>query len=771
MSEFAGLTTSEVQQRISRGDTNATTVSTSRTIQEIYRAHVFTRFNAILGILFVAVLIADSPGDGLFGLVVVTNSTIGVIQEWSAKRKLDALALLHAHTSNVIRDGIEITIPLRDIVLDDVVVLKTGDQVPTDGTVLFSNNLDINESNLTGESDSVPKFVGDTVLSGTIVTAGNGIFATTSVGQDAYAHRLAAEARIFTRVPSEIQSSITRVLQWVTWILLAVTPLQIWSHFHTTSEDGWKEHTVRITAGLVGLVPEGLVLLTTLAFLSAALSLSRQHVLVQELPAVETLARVNVVCIDKTGTLTTGRIKCHDIELLNDNEPSRSAHFALATLANDPSANATLLAIQAKYSQLPTWFSTGSVPFDSARKWKAQSFQHQGSWFLGAPEMLWTAVDTTSARVADLAGMGKRVMLLCHSYCEAVGYQLPDDINPIAIITLTEEIRDDAATTLQYFADQNIRVIVISGDNPRTVETIAHSVGVTGPSVDARLLRESQEEIAKALAGCSIFGRVTPQQKRIMVTALQSTGHVVAMTGDGVNDALALKRADIGIAMDNGAPATKAVAQIVLLDGKFSHLPHVLAEGRRVIGNVERVANLFMAKNAMSLLAILVAVGAGVTFPILPRQMTLLSTLAIGLPAFFLALGPNTARYRTGFLRRIMWFAWPTGAIAGTAVVAVDVWTNDHTGSAATMTALITFFVILTAKSQPLHRWTLLLISSMAVLAASAFVIEPLKDFFNFSVSTEIVWKSVVVSLPLVAYVVARMRKDAQEVLRVELVN
>ena len=283
--------------------------------------------------------------------------------------------------------------------------------------------------------------------------------------------------------------------------------------------------------------------------------------------------------------------------------------------------------------------------------------------------------------------------------------------------------------------------------------------------------RAALEEIAKALTGFSIFGRVTPQQKRIMVTALQSTGHVVAMTGDGVNDALALKRADIGIAMDNGAPATKAVAQIVLLDGKFSHLPHVLAEGRRVIGNVERVANLFMAKNAMSLLAILVAVGAGVTFPILPRQMTLLSTLAIGLPAFFLALGPNTARYRTGFLRRIMWFAWPTGAIAGTAVVAVDVWTNDHTGSAATMTALITFFVILTAKSQPLHRWTLLLISSMAVLAASAFVIEPLKDFFNFSVTTEVVWKSVVVSLPLVAYVVARMRKDAQEVLRVELVN
>jgi cation-transporting ATPase E len=719
----------------------------------------------VLGILFVAIVLADSPGDGLFGFVLLANSTIGVVQEWSAKKKLDSLALLHSQTSTVIRNGEHEMILSRDIVIDDHVVLVAGDQVPADGKVILSDSLEMNESNLTGESESVAKTVNDDVMSGTIVTAGDGIFIATSVGKNAYVHRLAAEARVFKRVASEIQTSISRVLTWVTWILLAVTPLQIWSHFRTVSESGWQDHVVRITAGLVGLVPEGLVLLTTLAFLSAALSLSRHNVLVQELPAVETLARVDVVCIDKTGTLTSGKIRCDDIELIRHDAVAQNAHLALAALAHDPSANNTLRAIGDRYVNLPPWTCTGSVPFDSSRKWKANSYEQQGTWLLGAPEILWATMDETSARVATLAQSGKRVMLLCHSTSDITTPQLPDNITPIAIVALEEEIRSDAAETLRYFANQDVRVIVLSGDNQKTVESIAHSVGVVGPSVDARTMNDSVEEIAEMISQTSIFGRVTPQQKRQIVKALQSQGHVVAMTGDGVNDALALKHADIGIAMDNGAPATKAVAQIVLLDGKFSHLPHVLAEGRRVIGNVERVANLFMAKNAMSLLAILVAIAAGMTFPILPRQMTLVSTVAIGMPAFALALGPNTARYRPGFLHRIMWFSWPTGAAAGIAIVGADAWTADSTGTAATLTALLAFFMILASKSQPLRGWRIVLLISMAILAVTTFVVPPLTDFFNFSLSNEILWKSLLTSLPLFAYIVTRMRKDAQEIL------
>lgn len=762
---MTGLSTTEVQLRIQAGHTNSTKNRTSRTLSEIFRAHVFTRFNAVLGILLIAVFVANSPGDGLFGFVLLANSTIGVIQEWSAKRKLDALAILHEQLFTVIRDGRAISISQNEIVIDDVVVIKAGDQIPADGTVLLSNNLEINESNLTGESDSIAKATGDVLLSGTFATAGHGHFITTSVGSDAYAHRLAAEARIFTRVPSEIQSSITRVLTWVTWILLAVTPLQIWSHFHKLSEDGWQEHVVRITAGLVGLVPEGLVLLTTMAFLSAALSLSRQNVLVQELPAVETLARVDVVCIDKTGTLTSGNMNCDDIEILATGEMSRIAASALAALANDESANNTLLSIQHKYSEIPPWVSTTSVPFDSERKWKAKSFQQYGSWFLGAPEMLWKQNDSTSSRVSELAGSGKRVMLLCHSPAQVVNHQLPSDVVPIAIVTLTEEIRSDAASTLAYFAEQNVRVIVISGDNAKTVESISHSVGVDGIAIDARTLGDSDEEVASALRSSSIFGRVTPEQKRQMVAALQADGHVVAMTGDGVNDSLALKRAEIGIAMNNAAPATKAVAQLVLLDGKFSHLPHVLSEGRRVIGNVERVANLFMAKNAMSLVAILGAVLAGITFPIVPRQMTLLSTVAIGIPAFVLALGSNTTRYKPGFLRRIMLFAWPAGAIAGAVSVTTHLWTGDDTGTAATVSALISFFAILAFQSRPFRGWRLLLHMGMMAAAASTLVIASFRDFFGFSITSEIVWKSLTCCSVLFAYVVVRVRKDSQEVL------
>lgn len=765
MAPLVGLSTAEVAERINTGRTNATLLTTSRTLREIFRAHVFTRFNAVLTVLLVAVFVADSPGDGLFGFVLLANSTIGVLQEWSAKRKLDALAFLHADTSRVIRDGSEQHIHPSDIVEDDLVVLAAGDEVPTDGVIIDASQLEVNESNLTGESDSVEKSVGDKVLSGTIVTAGHGTFRTTSVGAEAYTHRLASEARVFTRAPSEIQSSINRVLTWVTWILIAVTPLQIWSHFHTVTTDGWQDHVVRITAGLVGLVPEGLVLLTTLAFLSAAVSLSRQQVLVQELPSVETLARVDVVCLDKTGTLTSGRITCDSLELITDDARSRIAHLALASLADDPSANSTLRAIQARFADIPSWTKHSSIPFDSTRKWKADRYIDHGTWFLGAPEMLWGINDTTTLRISVLAQSGKRVMLLCHSLSPIENHTLPTDITPIAIITLTEEIRTDAAETLHFFGEQNVRVIVMSGDNPQTVQSIAHSVGVAGQSVDARTLGESVSDISVSLSQSSIFGRVTPQQKRQMVLALQSQGHVVAMTGDGVNDALALKRADIGIAMDNGAPATKAVAQIVLLDGKFSHLPHVLSEGRRVIGNVERVAHLFMAKNAMSLFAILVSVVAGATFPILPRQMTLLSTVAIGVPAFMLALGANTSAYQPGFLRRIVRFAWPVGAVAGIASVTGDVWTGDNSGTAATLTALICFFAILASKSLPLRGWRLVLLITMSALAVAALTVPSLTEFFYFSMTTEIVWKSLAVSSPLVVYVVARMRKDAQEVL------
>jgi cation-transporting P-type ATPase E len=728
-----GLSSAEVAERVAAGQTNVAETKTSRSFSEIFRANVFTRFNAVLGALFVVVIFAGSIADGLFGFPLIANSAIGIIQEWIAKRKLDRLAFMHAPTATVIRDGAPIDIHTNDVVLGDLIVLRAGDQIPADGTVVDGTGLEVNEANLTGEMDAVPKDTDDQVMSGTIVTAGIGRFIAESVGTDAYVHRISAEAKVFTRAPSEIQNSINKLLKYITWILVFAAPLQIWSQFRLNEVENWRDSAIRAVGGLVGLVPEGLVLLTTLAFLSAALKLTREQVLVQELPAVEGLARVSVVCIDKTGTITTGNIVFEGIEILDGTDES-TVRAALGALADDPAANNTLTTIGDAIPPPKDWTTGALVPFDSSRKWKANAYEGRGTWYLGAPEMLASNNEALLAQVAAHADTGRRVILVAHSSTTTPTTDLPTDLSPVAIVLLLEEVRDDAAETLAYFREQGVRVIVISGDNPHTVGAIARVVGLEGHEpIDARTMGTTVEEISASLKRGNVFGRVSPEQKRTVVQALQEQGEVVAMTGDGVNDALALKRADIGIAMNNGAPATKAVAQLILLDGRFSHLPSVLAEGRRVIGNVERVANLFLAKNAMSLVAIIGAAVAGIQFPILPRHMTLISTVTIGIPAFILALGPNPRRYVPGLLKRVLSFAVPAGAIAGIAVVAANAVSDDDSGTGATMAALMSFFAILFILSRPLKGWKMGLLLSMIGLAVTAYVTPLGSNFFGFT--------------------------------------
>ena len=740
-----GLSSAEVAERVAAGQTNVAETKTSRSFSEIFRANVFTRFNAVLGALFVVVIFAGSIADGLFGFPLIANSAIGIIQEWIAKRKLDRLAFMHAPTATVIRDGVPIDIHTQDVVLGDLIMLRAGDQIPADGTVVDGTGLEVNEANLTGEMDAVPKDTDDQVMSGTIVTAGIGRFIAESVGTDAYVHRISAEAKVFTRAPSEIQNSINKLLKYITWILVFAAPLQVWSQFRLNEVENWRDSAIRAVGGLVGLVPEGLVLLTTLAFLSAALKLTREQVLVQELPAVEGLARVSVVCIDKTGTITTGNIVFEGIEIL-DGTDEPTVRAALGALANDPAANNTLTTIGNAVHPPTDWKSGALVPFDSSRKWKANAYEGRGTWYLGAPEMLAPNNESLLAQVATHADTGRRVMLVAHSSVTTPTTDLPSDLSPVAIVLLLEEVRDDAAETLAYFREQGVRVIVISGDNPHTVGAIARVVGLDGHEpIDARTMGTTVEEITESLKRGNVFGRVSPEQKRTVVQALQEQGDVVAMTGDGVNDALALKRADIGIAMNNGAPATKAVAQLILLDGRFSHLPSVLAEGRRVIGNVERVANLFLAKNAMSLVAIIGAAVAGIQFPILPRHMTLISTVTIGIPAFILALGPNPRRYVPGLLKRVLSFAVPAGAIAGIAVVAANAVSDDNSGTGATMAALMSFFAILFILSRPLKGWKMALLLSMIGLAVTAYVTPLGSNFFEFTHDVTLTTRSAIV--------------------------
>ena len=768
-----GLTAAQVAERVANGQTNATDNRSSRSIWEIVKANVFTRFNAILGALFVLILITGSLPDGLFGLVLVVNSLIGIVQEYLAKRKLDRLALLNAPTTRVVRDGRIQEIPTAEVVLDDLIELRTGDQVPADGHLVSATGLEIDESNLTGESDAIPKTAGAEVRSGTTVVAGIGRFPAAAVGPDAYANKIAAEARKFTRARSEIQESINKLLKYITWVIVVALPLQIWSQARAVGDQGWREVVIRSTGGLVGLVPEGLVLLTSVAFLLAAVTLTRQQVLVQELPAVEGLARVDVVCLDKTGTLTVGDIVLEDVLPLPGFETD-AVRNCLGALADDPNANGTLKAVAAAIEPPNDWERLDTVAFNSARKWSAACFTGRDSWVMGAPDVLLAEDDPLRAEVLEYAATGRRVILLAHTTAPLAGAELPADLKPAALVTLTEQVRPDAAETLRFFADQGVAIKVISGDNPVTVAAIARRVGLeVDQAVDARTIGLDVQELREIVKHTNVFGRVSPEQKRALVHALQAEGHVVAMTGDGVNDALALKDADIGVAMNNGAQATKAVAQLVLLDGKFSHLPSVLAEGRRVIGNVERVANLFLAKNVMSLIAIITAAVFFLPFPFLPRQLTLVSAVTIGIPAFFLALGPNKRRYVPGFLRRVLRFAVPAGAVAGIAVTVSYLWSQAEygmppeefqarcgvvegqkvvadvecwrPGTGATVALLVVAFWILIVLARPFRMWKALLIGSMIALAALAFILPAGREFFEFDLPPGLFWQSLIV--------------------------
>ena len=742
----AGLTAAEVAERVALGRTNATTVRTSRTTGEIVRANVFTVFNAILVVLWVLVLATGRWQNGLFGIVVVVNSAVGIVQEVRAKRTLDRLAVLNAPRARVVRAGVEQEVPVADVVLDDLLVLATGDQVPADAVVRTTAGLSVDESLLTGEAEPVAKTRGDEVWSGAIVVAGRGRVQATAVGEQSYAAGLATEARRFTTTYSELVAGTNRLLRWIAVALLVVGPAVLWSQLRTPDNAGWREALTGTVAALVGMVPEGLVLLTTLAFVVATVGLARRQILVHELPAVEGLARVDVVCLDKTGTLTHGDVRFDRLVPLG---AAGQAGAALGLLAAADPANATAAALAAAFPG-SDGAPVASVPFSSARKWSAVTTAAGPTWVLGAPEMVLPAPDGAAqagarARADELAATGSRVLLLARSADAPATVDddtvLPPGLEPVALVLLSERIRADAAEVLAFFTAQGVALKVISGDNPRTVGVVAAAVGVPGVSgpedaVDARTLPEDPGALAAAMEAGSVFGRVTPQQKRAMVRALQRSGHVVAMTGDGVNDALALKDADIGVAMGNGSAATRAVAQLVLLDGRFASLPRAVAEGRRVIANIERAANLFLVKNVYSLVLALITVVAVTAYPLEPIQLTLISTLTIGVPAFFLALGPNARRYLPGFLHRVLRFSLPVGLITGAAAYAGYAgarWIDPAAGVAgarttATVVVLVVALWTLGILARPLRTWKVALLATMGAIAAVVVAVPALGE-------------------------------------------
>ena len=754
----AGLTAAQVDERTAAGRTNVTSSRTSRTTGDIVRANVFTIFNGLLTSLFVLVLLTGRWQNGLFMGLVVTNAAIGIVQELRAKRTLDRLAVLNTPRARVVRDGIEQEVPVAAVVLDDLVTMTAGDQVPVDGVVRSSAGLTVDEALLTGESEPVPKGPGEDVRSGSIVVAGRGRVQATAVGDASYAARLSAEARRYARTWSELVAGTNTILRWITITLLLVGPVVLWSQLRSEDNEDWRDALTGTVAALVGMTPEGLVLLTSLAFLLATVSLARRGTLVQELPAVEGLARVDVVCLDKTGTLTYGDVLFDRLVPLGDAARTTELRAALGLLTGEDEHNATARALAAAFPR-PDESPVATVPFSSARKWSAIQTGRDGTWVLGAPEMV--LVEETGIRAADaraeadaLAAQGRRVLLVARTDQALPSGDgepvLPPHLVPVALVLLVERIREDAAEVLSYFTDQGVALKVISGDNPRTVGMVAATVGVPGvrgatDAVDARTLPEDPETLADVMEAHSVFGRVSPHQKRAMVSALQARGHVVAMTGDGVNDALALKDADIGVAMGNGSPATRAVAQLVLLDGRFVHLPEAVAEGRRVIANIERAANLFLVKNVYSLVLALITVVTVTAFPFAPIQLTLISAVTVGIPGFFLALGPNRRRYVPGFVRRVLRFSVPTGVVIGVAAYAgyagVRWLAPDASLDAARTTATIVVLVValwtLTILARPLVAWKVGLVVAMAGIAAAVVLFPPIgRSVFLLEVTT-----------------------------------
>ncbi|OIN80949.1 cation-translocating P-type ATPase [Mycobacterium malmoense] len=750
-----GLTDAEVARRVTEGKSNAVPQRAARSIAEIVRANVFTRINAILGVLLIIVLATGSVINGLFGLLIVANSVIGMVQEIRAKQTLDKLAIVGQAKPLVRRRSGTRTLMPSEVVLDDVIELGPGDQVVVDGEILEEENLEIDESLLTGEADLIAKAPGDAVMSGSFVVAGTGAYRATKVGPDAYAAKLAEEASKFTLVKSELRHGINRILQFITYLLVPAGLLTIYTQLFTTHA-GWRQSVLRMVGALVPMVPEGLVLLTSIAFAVGVIRLGQRQCLVQELPAIEGLARVDVVCVDKTGTLTENGMRVADVfEVGARAAQSETVADVLAALATaDARPNASMQAIADTYDQPPGWIATATAPFKSATKWSGVSYRDHGDWVIGAPDVLLDPASAVAERAERIGAQGLRVLLLGRGEVAVDRPDAPGRVTPIALVVLEQKVRPDARDTLDYFATQGVSVKVISGDNAVSVGAIAGKLGLRGETMDARQLPTDPAELADALDCHTTFGRVRPEQKRAIVHALQSHGHTVAMTGDGVNDVLALKDADIGVAMGAGSPASRAVAQIVLLDNRFATLPYVVGEGRRVIGNIERVANLFLTKTVYSvLLALFVGTEClfakplkadPLLYPFQPIHVTIAAWFTIGIPSFILSLAPNNERAHPGFVRRVLTSALPSGLVAGVATFVsylvayhgrhATFQQQDQASTAALITLLVTALWVLAVVARPYQWWRVALVVASGLayvvifsipLAQQKFLLDP----------------------------------------------
>lgn len=660
-----GLTSKEVEERIKNGLVNLDAGLKTKTVRQIVTENVCTLFNLVNVLLALCVFLVHSYRNMLFLGVVVSNLFIGIIQELRAKYVMDKLSLLAEAQIEVVRDGKEEMLPMHEIVQDDLIHLKHGMQVCADA-VIEQGECEVNESLLTGESVSVTKKTGDSLLSGSFLVSGD-VYATVNhVGADSYVNKITASAKYMKKVNSEIKTSVMKIIKLVSIAIFPVALILFWNQYNL-QDNSIRDAVVNTVAALLGMIPEGLVLLTSIVMAVSVVRLATKKTLVQQMYCVETLARVDVFCLDKTGTLTKGEMRLNDYKSVSDTEFKEPLSEMMGAIKE---GNVTFDAISKEfYSE--KWAVDAIIPFSSERKWSGVIFEEKGTYVLGAPEIvLLSMTDEVMESIEKHTAMGERVLVFAHSVYPSEEKQLPKNLEPLALLFIEDVIKESAPQTINYLKQQDVQLKIISGDNPKAVADIAKKVGVEGSQqyVDCSKL-ETQEQLMELAETHTVFGRVSPQQKQILIKALKQN-HVVAMTGDGVNDVLALKEADCSIAMQAGSEAARNISDIVLLNSDFVSIPDIIAEGRRSINNLQRSSALFLVKTVFAIILALFFCFFQREYPFQPIQMSLISAVCIGIPSFFLALEKNFDRVTPGFLRKVFRIALPGGMLLAVNVVA-----------------------------------------------------------------------------------------------------
>lgn len=746
---ITGLTDEEVRQRVEEGLTNRADISTDKTTKEIVISNVFTYFNLIFLVIAILLIMVGSFRNLTFLPIIIGNTVIGIVQEIRAKKTLEKMSLLNAPRADVIRNGSVKQISTEELVKDDVILLTAGKQICADAVVI-SGNIQVNESLLTGEADEVEKTEGSTLMSGSFVVSGECYARLEKVGNESYISKLSLEAKSMgDKEQSEMIRSINLIVKWVGIVIIPIGLILFWQSHFVNGESITKSVTSTVAA-IIGMIPEGLYLLTTVALALSTMKLARKKVLLHDMKSIETLARVDVLCVDKTGTITEPDMKLKEIFLCKnsgadgtqtaltlDELKSLILDYANASVDN----NATMLALKAYAAEALTnntsalhRTAVSQQAFSSSLKYGSVTFS-DGTYLLGAPEFI---MHEDFARIEEeiipYADKGDRVLLFARYDGENVENGIDGSVTPLGFVALANPIRENAVKTFEYFKSQGVAIKVISGDNPRTVSRIAIQAGIESAEsfVDAATL-DTEDKIADAVNKYTVFGRVTPKQKKQLVKALQAKGHTVAMTGDGVNDILAMKDADCSVAMASGSEAAAQAAQVVLLDSDFAHMPDVVYEGRRVVNNIQRSASLFLVKNIFSLLLSLFSVILMVTYPLEPAQVSLISMFTIGVPGFLLALEQNKDRIKGHFITNVMLKALPGGLTdviaVGALVVCGEVFciSDASIGTIATLVLSVVGFMILFKISEPLNGMKYaVIIGNIAGLVFSGFFLKKL---------------------------------------------